>query len=296
MLARSLNGQAEIGFRAGHKALHASAECLNKISYPLVGEVPAPLVAGDSRFWLNVDLESVPVQYRFEEFPPHYHSLPVLYASFRKCAGLPDQGTWASRKLRKMGLTPGMLDSLPLKQQPIKLVFPSAHISTAFRNLGSCFTNVMSLLQIVEIEELMFLNNVAEEAQEIASQRGMPTPLHMFQVLPRRLSYNSVNGELQGVTLMNCPSRRIVESHVPIVAINGEESPTAKKGGFPLVIKKTIPVRSLATNIPLQVTIDCAKFEFHDRVFLRDLRLAPGQVIVGMDPDTCLVKMAVGNL
>jgi Ribosomal protein TL5, C-terminal domain len=261
---------------------------------PIVGEVPRPVAESDQPFWLQVDPDKLPPQYRHAEAPPQYATLPILYGAFREETDVHIAGSWASRKLRRCGLTPALLE-LPLGQKPRKLVLPSAQISTAFRQYGLSFPNVLCLLRIVRLEDTAMFNRVAADAQAMAEANGLPEPLHTFQVLPRRPSYNSVAGELQGITLISCASTRIVESQVPIMPRNEEESPSGRTGGFALVTRKTIPVRSLATNIPIQIEIDCGDFGHGDKVFVRDLVMPEGQVIVGVHPDTCLLKMDIGT-
>ena len=265
-------------------------------SLPLIGEIQQSRVHSDEAFWLSVDQSRVPVEYQHRTFPDHYRSLPVLYAAFRVETGMPLEGTWASRKLRKIGLTPALLDSLPLGQAPHKLVMASQQIQTALQQHGASLPNMLCLLHIIDLEELGMFNMQEHDARALATERGMtPRPLHTFQVLPRRLSVNRVTGAMFGVTLMNTPSTRIVRSEVPVVVINQEDSPSVKRGGFALITKKMIPVRSLATNIPRLIVIDCATFETGHRVFVRDLRLVEGQVITGIDEDTCVLKMDVGS-
>jgi hypothetical protein len=115
-----------------------------------------------------------------------------------------------------------------------------------------------------------------------------------LQVLPRRLSYKLEYDRIDALTLYHCPSRRIVESSVPIMAVNDDESPCGKRGGFALVTTKFVKVRSLATNIPLSIEIDCKDFDSSSRVFVRDLVMPKGQVLVKPAPDVCLLRMEIG--
>ena len=113
--------------------------------------------------------------------------------------------------------------------------------------------------------------------------------------MPRRLSYNVASDELQALTFLNSPSTRIVESRVPVIAVNDDDSPCVKKGGFALVTRKAVRVRSLAINVPLCMEIDCERFEMHDKVFARDIEMPRGQVMVQPPGDTCLLSMNPGG-
>ena len=263
--------------------------------FPIIGEVPKPVLDTGEPFWLGADQSSVPEQYRHDTFPAHYGNLPTLHAAWREDAGFRKQGSWASHKLRRLGLMPAVLSDLPVSQRPRPLVLPSAQISTAFRHFGASFPNLLCILHIVQLEDLVMFNMKDVDAQAAAERYGLPTPLHTFQVLPRRPSYNRAAGTLQAITLMNAPSNRIVQSHVPIVALNEDESPCSKKGGFALVTKKTVPVRSLVSNVPLQIEIDCGDYDLYRKVFVRDLEMPQGQHIVQVHRDTCVLKMDLGG-
>lgn len=115
-----------------------------------------------------------------------------------------------------------------------------------------------------------------------------------LQVLPRRLSYNVKYDRLDALTLLHCPSWRVVDSEVPIVPVNDDESPAVKNGWVVLATTKSVRVRSAATNIPLSIEIDCKEFDYSSKVFARDLVLPKGQVLVHPKPDTCLVAMKRG--
>jgi hypothetical protein len=149
---------------------------------PLIGEIPAVRVLTGERFWLDTDQRTVPKEYRHDECPTHYQSLPILFAAFRSSLPLPPVGTWASRKLRNSGLTPALLDSLPCKQPPVRLVMPTAQVSTAFRQFGASFTNAMFLLQILPLDELGVFNQPEAEALDLAERGWRPRVLHTFQV------------------------------------------------------------------------------------------------------------------
>lgn len=104
-----------------------------------------------------------------------------------------------------------------------------------------------------------------------------------------------MRNELQALTFLNSPSTRIVESRVPVIAENDDESPCAKKGGFALVTRKAVQVRSLAINVPLYIGIDCETFDTHEKVFARDVEMPRGQVMVQPADDTCLLRMEPGG-
>lgn len=295
MLARLARAGLESWALPSLRCVHIAPNCPEQNVLPLIGEVPAPIVASQKPFWRKCKQVHTPEPFQHSVFPEHYDHLPVLYAAFRKSQLNGRDGTWSSRKLRRMGLTPGILDSLPISQPPIQLVFPTAQINTAFKQFGASFSNRLSMLQIVDVEELEVFNKPAADSQAAVERHGRPHPLHTFQVLPRRISCNPVTGNLLGITMMNCPSRRIVTNNVPVVPKNADESPCAKRGGFPLVTSKVLRVRSLATNIPLQLEIDCATLEIGDCVFVRDLTLPQGQLIVGPSQSTCLIKMDIGT-
>jgi hypothetical protein len=120
--------------------------------------------------------------------------------------------------------------------------------------------------------------------------------LHTFQVLPRRMHVHKIETErVLGVTFMNCPSTRIVNCQVPVVAVNDEESPCAKKGGYALVTKKRVKVRSLAINIPDIIEVDCSEFEGGHKVRLGDVDLGQGRHCVGDSQDECILVMQTGE-
>jgi hypothetical protein len=258
---------------------------------PILGELP---VSSGPNFWLQRDQSFVPLQYRHEEFPSHYQDLPVIFASFREETNVP-LGSRAARRLRALNWTPGLLDSLPRKQAPLHLVMPTAQIHAVHRACGQSFQNRMCLLNIIPLEELSILNEHKDDVQNMVEKGWNPTVWHSFQVLPRRVHFNILAELLLSVTFMNCSSTRIVNSMVPIMPVNEDESPSAKRGGYAIVTKKMVKVRSLATNIPLTIEVDCSALDTGDKLHLRDLELCEGQYFVKEDPGTCILKMETGK-
>ena len=265
-------------------------------STPFLGEVPQAKVATGHPFWLDFDQERLPPEYQHSTSADHSpQSLPTLYAAFREQTGLPATGTWAARKLRGLGLTPALLDSLPHGQAPRQLVLAAGQASTAFARFGASLENQLFLLHLVQPSDLALFNQPAEDTMSHAQAHGLPQPQHTFQVLPRRLSVNPVRGNLLAVSLLNCPSTRIVESKVPVLPVNVDESPCARRGGFALVTQKLLRVRSAATNIPLEMPIDCSEFEPGAKVFARDIAVGKGRQLVGVDGGACILKMEFGG-
>ena len=160
----------------------AAAQASERDVLPIVGEVPKAAMSSGRSFWLDVDQTKVPAEYRFDSLPSHNEELPVLFAAFRHTLAVPEQGTWASRQLRASGLMPALLDSLPHKQAPKRLVVPVAQITTAFQRWGAAFTNALFLLQIVPMDDLAAFNMPAADYAALEQRGWQPTPLHTFQV------------------------------------------------------------------------------------------------------------------
>lgn len=255
-----------------------------------MGELPVEALRQGTLFPGPEGQAHVPELYRHATYPAHYKSLPVLYAADRAETGVP-LGTWGSRKLRKQGLLPGILDSLPHRQAPRHLVYAYGPMSAAYESRGASFENQLCLLQLIGLDELQLLNQPRDVVLSMVSSGWKPTPAATFQVLPRRVQMHVTAASLLTATLMHCPSDRIVESRVPLTSVNVDESPAGRRGGYALVTRPAVPVRSLATNIPLVLPIDCSELEAGDKVFVRDLRLDDGQHIVGLRPDLCILKM-----
>jgi hypothetical protein len=168
--------------RSAQRYVRGLLQTAETSDYPLIGEVPASVVRTGERFWLDVDQHTVPKEYRHDVTPVHYKDLPILFSALRSSLQVPATGTWASRKLRNSGLTPALLDSLPFNQAPIRLLLPTAQISTAFRLFGASFTNAMFLLQVVPLDELGVFNQPEAEALALAERGWKPRVLHTFQV------------------------------------------------------------------------------------------------------------------
>lgn len=263
---------------------------------PLAGEVPPERMSRSPQFWLDVKMSRVPESFVPAEVPDSVREdLPRLFASFRSTVGT-GIGSRSSRKLRAKYLIPAHLYSLPHMQQPLQLVLAERQAQTHTTALGMLFLNQLSLLHIIPPEELAILNRNEQDVRELLANEWQPTVLHTFQVLPRRMHLHKVNGEsLLGVTFMNCPSTRIVHCEVPVVVVNDDESPCGKRGGYALVTKKKVKIRSLAINIPRAIEVDCSSFETGHKVFLRDVDVGQGRRVVGTSEDECLVVMEIGG-
>lgn len=259
---------------------------------PLAGEVHPERMSRSPQFWLDVNMSRVPEVFVPAEVPLSVREeLPRLFASFRSTTGL-GIGSRNSRKLRSKYLIPAHLYSLPQMQQPLQLVLAERQVQTHTTALGTLFLNQLSLLHIIPPEELEIFNRNQQDVRDLLEKEWQPTVLHTFQVLPRRLHVHRVEGErLLGVTFMNCPSTRVVHCEVPVVAVNDDESPCAKRGGYALITKKKVKIRSLAINIPHSIDVDCSSFETGHKVFLRDVDLGQGRHIVGTSEDECILVM-----
>lgn len=257
---------------------------------PIIGAIPASLPEQNPQFWLDVDHAKVPHRFKPGKLQSNVERLPFIFASIRQDLGLMP-GSRYSRKLRSHGFIPGLLESLPMQQPPAHLVHAKGQMESMVRALGANMPCQLSILHIIPPEDLAKLNMHEHDVREMLSEGWHPPIYHSFQVLPRRVHYNHVADALLGLTFMNCPSHRIVECLVPVVPVNADESPSSKRGGYPLVTKRFLKVRSLAINIPQSVEVDCRTFETGHKVFLRDISLDKGQHVVASGPDTCLVVM-----
>lgn len=261
---------------------------------PIIGAIPPTVPAQNPQFWLDLDLNQVPERFKPGQLQPNVQSLPYIFASFRQDLGL-RPGSRYSRKLRGHGFVPGLLESLPLRQPPVHLVHSKGQMESLIRSIGTNLSCQLSILHIIAPEELAKLNMHEQDVREMLSQGWQPLIYHSFQVLPRRIHHNHVVDALLGVTLMNCPSHRIVECLVPVVPVNADESPSAKRGGYPLITKKFLKVRSLAINVPQKIEVDCSAFETGHKVFLHDVALSQGQHVVGTSPGACLIVMEISG-
>ena len=228
------------------------------------------------------------------ELPPHYAHIPVIYAAWRDATGLPT-GTWASRKLRVAGFVTGALESLPFQQAPRLLIYPHNELRPLLDKWSDGFLNQICQLEIVSLDDLQQLMEPNAVREELDASGWTPTALSSFQVLPRRLQLDPVHRDLLNLTMMHCPDDRIVHCKTRVKAFNADESPCVKRGGSPLVTKHYVTVRCAATNIPLQLDVDCATLDSGHVVRVRDLELAPGQHIVGLHDDTAVLKMEGGK-
>lgn len=259
---------------------------------PFAGEIPPGRMSEGSQFWLNVNMSRVPESFIPEEVPLSVRDdLPRLFASFRSTTGL-GIGSRNSRKLRLKHLTPAHLYSLPHMQEGLQLVLAEKQLHSHTDALGVLFLNQLTLLHIIPPEELDIFNRNEFDVRELLEKDWRPTIMHTFQVLPRRMHVHKVEtSRVLGVTFMNCPSTRIVHCDVPVVPVNEEESPSAKKGGYALVTKKKVKIRSLAINIPDSIEVDCSSFETGHKVFLRDVDLGQGRHLVGTSEEECIIVM-----
>lgn len=257
---------------------------------PVIGAIPPAVPVDNPKFWLDINLDRVPDRFKPGQLRQNIESLPYIFASFRQDLGL-RPGSRYSRRLRSHGFIPGLLDSLPVKQAPIQLVHAKGQIESLVRAIGTNILCQLSILHIVDPAELAKLNRHEYNVREMLLQGWQPKIYHSFQVLPRRLHHNHVVDTVLGVTFMNCPSHRIVECLVPVLPMNADESPSAKRGGYPLITRRFLKVRSLAINIPQSIDIDCSTLETGQKVLLRDVALGQGQHIVGTAPEACLVVM-----
>lgn len=175
-------GRQALCSTTGRSFATAAAQVFERDVSPILGEVSKTAMSSGRSFWLDVDQKIVPEQYRYDSLPSHVKELPILFAAFRKTLAVPEQGTWASKQLRGSGFVPALLDSLPHKQAPQRLVVPVAQITTAFEQFGATFTNALFLLQIVPMDDLAAFNMPAEDYAAIVAKGWKPTPLHTFQV------------------------------------------------------------------------------------------------------------------
>lgn len=272
-----------------HRQLSGSSAYIRE-DLPIIGGIPPSVTAQHPQFWLEFNNDKVPDRFQPGELHRNVERLPFIFSSFRKDLGL-RPGSRYSRKLRSYGFIPGLLDSLPMKQPPVHLVHAKGQMESMIRTLGTNVSCQLSILHIIAPDELAKLNMHEHDVREMLSKGWQPSIHQSFQVLPRRVHFNHVPDALLGMTFMNCPSHRIVECLVPVVPVNADESPSAKRGGYPLITKRFLKVRSIAINIPQSIKVDCSTFETGHKVFLRDVALGQGQHVVANGPETCLIVM-----
>lgn len=261
--------------------------------YAPTGEV-LPSAVRVPAFWKTVSQADVPDKFKHTAYPEHYDSLPVIHASERSGTSFP-LGSWGSRKLRRDGYVTGVLDSLPHFQEMKPLIYPVAEMNTLRQLFRGAFQSKMAILHIISLDDMKHLFKSGDEKRALYSAGWRPSPLQTYQVIPRRVHVHPTTDEILNVTVMNCPSDRVIKCTVPIELINEDLSECVRKGGQALITKQTVTMEALATNIPLFVPVDCTGMESGAKASISDLPLAEGQYIVGAKPDMCVVVMEGGK-
>ncbi len=170
-------------------------------------------------------------------------------------------GKGVARSLRREGRTPAVIYGD--KKEPIKIILSENEINVEY-NKGKMFTTLCDL--------------------EVAGDKK-----HL--VLARDVQLHPVTDVVEHVDFLRVTSKTKLAVDVPVQFINEEECPSLDQKGTVNVVRHTVELVCVATNIPDYIEVDLKGKEHGDAVNISDATLPEGAKPVIDDRDFTIATL-----
>ena len=154
-------------------------------------------------------------------------------------------GTGAARASRNAGNVPGVLYGGP--RGPVAIETPRRDLDKALRS-GKFVAHMVTL-----------------------SYKGETQP-----VIPKAIDYHPVTDEPLHFDLYRVEEGSTIDVDVPVHFLNQDICPGLKKGGALNIVRHTVSLKVLASNIPEEITVDLSAAEIGDVIHISNITLPVG--------------------
>lgn len=126
-----------------------------------------------------------------------------------------------------------------------------------------------------------------------ASGPGMEKKvIRCLRVKPQSVAVNAANQQIEHIGFIFCPKDRMVKVDVPLRLVNVDSSVGLKKGGWHMMVKRTVCLMCRGNSIPPFIELDVKNLALDQRIVVSDLigKLPLGSELIPQDLTACLVK------
>lgn len=197
-------------------------------------------------------------------------------------------GSVVTKWLRRMNRVPAIIDSLPnvnkknkeglVHDQGLKMHIDVSDADRLVRAYGrnGCLSQIVNI-QLMEAK---------------ASGPGMEKKvIGTIRVKPQSVAMNAATQRIEHVGFIFCPQHRTLKVDVPLRLVNTDSSVGLKKGGWHMMVNRTIKLLCRGDSIPPFIELDVKNLALDQRIVASDLigKLPESTQLVPQDLTACLV-------
>lgn len=118
---------------------------------------------------------------------------------------------------------------------------------------------------------------------------------HRSPVVLKHQQRHPVTGETVHVDMLRVNLNVAIQAVVPLVLLNGEESPGAKEGGVVEQVIRELNIEALPNEIPDEITLDISEADIGHTETLAAVKAPPGVTILD-DPEIAIYTLSAPRL
>ena len=167
-----------------------------------------------------------------------------------------ESGSRAARRLRRLGVVPGVVYGQSLESTPIKA--PAHELRHALAATGA----------VIELK---------------VDAKGESRP-----VVVKDVQHNPVRGDLTHIDFLQVRLDEAITASVAVELINVETAPGVKEGGVLEQVTRELSVQALPTAIPDRIVIDVSELQVAETMTLSDVQVPAGVTLLD-DPNETVI-------
>lgn len=174
-------------------------------------------------------------------------------------------GTTISVRMRRAGLTPAILFSLPDNQSKL-LQLDSRSIQRLVDKVGRL--------------------HITSRVMDLEVKSPSSDSVDKYRVLPRQLHVDPVTDQVENVTFMHLRPGRRFNVEVPVQVVGQDVSPGVRRGGWPHVTARTIGLSCPSENVLPYIEVDVSNMDLGNSLIMQELEnMLPDDVhVLSKDP------------